>query len=131
MKYLLQFTIIIGISFVAEIFSALLPGNIPGSIYGLIIMFLALFFKVIKVSQIRETAVFFMEIMPVVFVPAGAAILFSGKLLEQIWFPFLVITIVSTIIVFGVSGTITQIVYNITLKKAKKKILEKFEGEKC
>lgn len=44
MKYLKQIMIILGISFLAEMLSYDLPGNIPSSIYGLVIMFFCTLF---------------------------------------------------------------------------------------
>ena len=119
MNYLIQFSVILGISFVAEILAALVPVPIPASIYGLVIMLLALIFKLIKVSQIRETVSFFMQIMPVIFIPAGAAIIIAGDALRQHLFAIIAITAVSTVVVIGASGAVTQIFYKIALARVK------------
>lgn len=116
MKYLKQIMIILGISFLAEMLSYDLPGNIPSSIYGLVIMFFALYFKVIKVHHIRETAVFFIEIMPVVFIPAGVGLINSQSEILKNFFPIITITFISTIVVMLASGLITQMVYKFSKK---------------
>ena len=69
MKYLWQFSIIMVITFIAEIIKDFLPLPIPASIYGLILLFAALCCKIIKVSQIKESAYFLIEIMPIMFIP--------------------------------------------------------------
>ena len=122
MKYLTQFSIILAISFVAEILAALIPVKIPASIYGLIIMLLALIFKLIKVTQIRETVSFFMQIMPVIFIPAGAAIIIAGDKLRESFFAILAITAISTVTVIAASGSVTQIFYKIALNRLKRKL---------
>lgn len=122
MKYLTQFSIILGISFVAEILAALIPVKIPASIYGLIIMLLALIFKLIKVAQIRETVSFFMQIMPVIFIPAGAAIIIAGDKLRESFFAIIAITAISTVAVIAASGSVTQIFYKIALNRVKRKL---------
>ena len=122
MNYLTQFTIILGISFVAEILAALIPVKIPASIYGLIIMLLALIFKLIKVAQIRETVSFFMQIMPMIFIPAGAAIIIAGDKLRESFFAILAITAISTVAVIAASGSVTQIFYKIALNRLKRKL---------
>ena len=122
MKYLTQFSIILAISFVAEILAALIPVKIPASIYGLVIMLLALIFKLIKVAQIRETVSFFMQIMPVIFIPAGAAIIIAGDKLRESFFAIIAITAISTVAVIAASGAVTQIFYKIALNRLKRKL---------
>lgn len=122
MKYLTQFSIILGISFIAEILAALIPVKIPASIYGLVIMLLALIFKLIKVAQIRETVSFFMQIMPMIFIPAGAAIIIAGDKLRESFFAILAITAISTVTVIAASGSVTQIFYKIALNRLKRKL---------
>jgi len=122
LKYLTQFSIILAISFVAEILAALIPVKIPASIYGLVIMLLALIFKLIKVAQIRETVSFFMQIMPVIFIPAGAAIIIAGDKLRESFFAIVAITAISTVAVIAASGSVTQIFYKIALNRVKRKL---------
>ena len=122
MKYLTQFSIILAISFVAEILAALIPVKIPASIYGLVIMLLTLIFKLIKVAQIRETVSFFMQIMPVIFIPAGAAIIIAGDKLRDSFFAIVAITAISTVAVIAASGAVTQIFYKIALNRLKRKL---------
>ena len=122
MKYLTQFSIILGISFVAEMLAALIPLKIPASIYGLVIMLLALIFKLIKVAQIRETVSFFMQIMPVIFIPAGAAIIIAGDRLRESFFAIVAITAISTVVVIAASGAVTQIFYKMALNRVKRKL---------
>ena len=64
MKYLRQFGIILAVTCVGEIMKYFIPLPIPGSIYGLILMFVLLLAKVIKVEHVKETGEFLIEIMP-------------------------------------------------------------------
>jgi holin-like protein len=110
MKYVRQFLIILGITFLGEILKYLLPLPVPASIYGLVLMFLALEIGLIKPEHVRETGKFLVEIMPLMFVPAGVGLLDSWDVLKPTWLPLFVIAIVSTIVVMGVSGRVTQFV---------------------
>ncbi len=58
MKYLRQFGIILAVTCVGEIMKYFIPLPIPGSIYGLILMFVLLLTKVIKVEHVKETGEF-------------------------------------------------------------------------
>ena len=53
----------------------MLPLPVPASVYGLVLMLAALMTGIIKVGQVEETADFLIEIMPVMFVPAGCRII--------------------------------------------------------
>ena len=104
MKYVRQLLIILFVSFFGELLKYIIPLSIPASIYGMVLLFLALELKILKVSDIKETSNFLIEIMPLMFV-------------QPIWIQVVVITLISTVIVMGVSGSITQFV----IRKGKKK----------
>lgn len=110
MKYLKQFCIILFISFIGELLHAFLPLPIPANIYGIAILFIALLTKILKVDDIKETGYFLIEIMPLMFVPLGVELIKSWGILRANWLSYLVITVVTTILVMGISGKVTQIV---------------------
>ena len=110
MKYLWQFSIIMVITFIAEIIKDFLLLPIPASIYGIILLFLALDTKLIKVKHIRETSSFLIAIMPVMFIPAAVGLIDSYQDIGNAWFQYIVVTVVSTFVVMGASGWITQLV---------------------
>lgn len=120
MKYLKQFGIIIAISFLGEILKALIPLAIPANIYGLVLMLLALMTKVIKLSDVKETAYFLIEIMTIMFIPAGVGLMVTWDSLKDILIPVIVITLVTTIIVMAVTGRVTQFVIRFEKKRSKK-----------
>ena len=53
MKYVLQFLIIMVFAFIGELLNFLIPLPIPASIYGIVLLFLALELKIVKVSDIK------------------------------------------------------------------------------
>ena len=108
MKYLRQFGIILAVTCAGEIMKYFIPLPIPGSIYGLILMFVLLLTKVIKVEHVKETGEFLIEIMPMMFIPAGVGLLNAWDTLKPVLIPIIVILFVSTIVVMGVSGKVTQ-----------------------
>lgn len=97
---------------------ALIPLTIPASVYGLVILFLLLHFGVVKREQVKETADFLIEIMPVMFLPAAVGLMDSWSILKPILFPVLLVTVVTTVFVMIVSGHITQ--WIIVMRKTKK-----------
>ena len=63
MKYLRQIGVILLVSFIAELVRLLIPAPIPASIYGLIILFLCLQFRIVKLESIEETGNFLLAII--------------------------------------------------------------------
>lgn len=117
MKYLKQFFLILLISFMGELLNDWIPLAIPGSIYGLALLLLALLTGVIRLPRVRETAHFLIEIMPILFVPAVVGLLDKWDALRPILVPVSIITVVSLILTFGVSGRVTQLVVRLRRRR--------------
>ena len=117
MKFIQQLSIILFISFLGEGLNWILPLPIPASVYGLILMLIALQFHIVQLEQVQDTARFFIEIMPVMFIPAGVGLLNSWNVLQPICIPVILITLLTSIIVMGVTGQVTQQM----IQKGKKK----------
>ena len=56
MKYVKQFSIILGISFLAELLEILIPLPIAASVYGLVIMLVGLITKLIPLEKVETAA---------------------------------------------------------------------------
>ena len=82
MKYLHQFMVIIGITFVGELLKYMLPLPIPASIYGMVIMFIGLMTGAIKLDAVKDVGKFLIEIMPIMFIPAGVGLMSSWSVLK-------------------------------------------------
>ena len=108
MKYVFQFLIIIGIAFIGEVLHWLIPIPISASIYGIILLFIALELKWVRVSDVREVTAFMLAVMPVIFVPAPAGLIDSWQSIMSAIIPYTVITVVTTLVVMGVAGLVTQ-----------------------
>ena len=117
MKYLRQFCIILLVSALGEGLHILLPLPVPASVYGLVLMLGALASGILK---LEEAADFLVEIMPVMFVPAGVGLLEAWGDLQPIWLPVVLITILTTVIVMVVTGRSTQFVIRKDRGKDKK-----------
>ena len=110
MKHVQQFSIILLISVIGELLKTFLPLPVPASVYGLIIMLVALLTGILKLDQVKGAADFLVEIMPVMFIPAGAGLVESWSALKPICVQVGVIMFVSTIVVMVISGRVTQFV---------------------
>ena len=110
MKYIRQFCIILGISFIGEILNRLIPLPIPAGIYGIILLFTGLATHLIPLEAVRETGRFLVEIMPVMFIPAAVGLMDSWDLLKNNWLPYVIVTLATMVAVMAVAGRVTQFV---------------------
>ena len=130
MNLVMQFGLIMGVSFLGEIVRALLPFKCPASIYGLVILFILLKTGIIKLKQVKEASHFLVDIMPIMFVPICVELMTTGEALAAIFVPVVVISVVTTFLVMGVTGLSTQAVIRSSKKKGSKNNSEK-EGAKA
>lgn len=110
MKYIRQMCLILLFSFAGELCRFLLPYPIPASIYGMVLLFGALALKLVHVEAVSETGSFLTSMLPVMFVAPVVNLMDCWDQIRDALIPLLAITLVSTVIVFGVSGRVTQMV---------------------
>ncbi|MBC8556406.1 CidA/LrgA family protein [Jutongia hominis] len=108
MKYVRQFVIIMLFTFLGEVLKALLPFPVPASIYGLLALLIALETKLLPLASVRDVGEFFVEIMPLTFIPAGVGLLESWGVMKPMLGSLVLTVVVSTILVMAVSGLVTQ-----------------------
>ncbi len=108
MKYVKQFFIILLISFAGELFKYLIPLPIPASIYGMVLLFIALMTGLIKLDDVKDVGKFLIEIMPLMFIPAGVGLIESWGTLKPVLLPVCVITVVTIVTVMVAAGKLSQ-----------------------
>jgi holin-like protein len=108
MKYVKQFFIILLISFVGEFFNYLIPLPIPASIYGMVILFIGLMSGLIRLDDVKDVGKFLIEIMPLMFIPAGVGLIESWGTLKPVLLPVCVITVVAIVTVMVATGKLSQ-----------------------
>jgi len=104
MKYLIQVTIILVITFLGEVLYKLLPLPIPASIYGLLILLAGLITGIIKIEQVKPSGSFLLDIMPVMFVPAGVGMMDIWGDVSSMLLPLVFISLFTTVLVMAATG---------------------------
>lgn len=120
MKLLKQFLIILAISFVGEVLKYFLPLPVPASIYGMVILFIGLLTGLIPLESVRDAGKYLIEIMPVMFIPAGVGLMSSWGTLKPVLLPVSIITVVALITVMGATGRVSQFVIRMQKRKEAK-----------
>lgn len=121
MKYVKQFMIILAFSFAGEMLKSLLPFPIPASIYGLVLLFVCLEAGWLKLGSIVDVSKYLVEIMPLMFIPAGVGLMESWGVLQPVLVKIAVVVLVSTVLVMAVAGRMTQLVIRLEKRKAGQK----------
>ncbi|HIC44338.1 MAG TPA: CidA/LrgA family protein [Sulfurimonas sp.] len=97
MLYLKQFSIILFFYLLGEGISYILPFEFPGSILGMIVLFLALSLNIVKPSDIKIVSDFFLKYMALFFIPAGVSLMSSYHLIEDYLLLISIILVISTV----------------------------------
>ncbi len=108
MKYLKQFLIILEISYAGELLKYVLPLPIPASIYGMVILLVGLLTGWIALDAVKDVGKFLIEIMPVMFIPAGVGLMSSWGILKPLILPVSIITVVTIVTVMAATGKVSQ-----------------------
>ena len=108
MKQLKQLFWILFFSFLGEVLSLLSPVAVPGSVIGMVLLFIALHFNWLKMSQVEEVGNFLTDNMAIFFVPAGVGLMTNFGILGDVWWQLLITIFVTTTLMLGFVGLVVQ-----------------------
>ena len=108
MKYIKESAIIFGITMIGEFLNKLLPLPVPASVYGLVLLLLALNFRLIRLEDVKEVGVFLTGIFPLLFVPAAAGVMELWAEMGEMLLPIIIAIIPVTVLVMVTAGKTTQ-----------------------
>lgn len=109
MKIMYQLFIILLFTLLGEFISYLLPFNFPGSIIGLLLMFLALLLNILKVKHVFEVSLWLQQNMAFLFTPLAVGVMNYFDILKLKWFEFLIVTTISTLITLIITALIAKV----------------------
>lgn len=108
MPTLLGFLIILFFWGLGMVVSMLINNLIPGSVVGMLLLFAALCFKLVKVEQVKVVANFLTKNMSLFFVPAAVGLMEHLNVLKNGWAFILIASVVSTLAVMIAVALIQQ-----------------------
>ena len=115
-----EFMLIFTINYVGILLSKILHLPLPGTIVSLLLLFLMLQFKVLKLEKIENAGNFLLLNMTIFFMPPTVKIIDSYELLEKDLFKIIVIILVSTFLTMGITGKVVQLMIDFKERKEKK-----------
>ncbi len=87
-----------------EIVSMLIGKLIPGSVCGMVLLFLALTLKCVRPNDVSRAATALTRNMALFFVPASIGLMHEYKILMSNWAVLLTVSVVTTLLVIIVVG---------------------------
>ncbi|PYG88767.1 holin-like protein [Ruminiclostridium sufflavum DSM 19573] len=110
MKLLRQFLIVLIICFLGEVLNKVVHIPLPGSIIGMLLLFVCLLLGIIKLEMIEEISRFLLDHLAFFFIPAGVGLIAYAGILKRNLIPILVICFATTFLVMIVTGWTVQII---------------------
>ncbi|XTZ39738.1 CidA/LrgA family protein [Salmonella enterica] len=110
-QYLRAFIIIYACLYAGIFVASLLPITIPGSIIGMLIMFVLLALQILPAKWVNPGCVALIRYMALLFVPIGVGVMQYYDLLRMQFGPIIVSCAVSTLVVFLVVSWSTHLAH--------------------
>jgi len=102
-----QIAIILLCLLLGNVIKLILGVAVPGSVFGMIILFFLLKWNIIKKKDISDFSDFLLENMAFFFVPAGVGIVLYMDLIQKEIIPIIGASFLSTIVVLVVVGLVS------------------------
>lgn len=92
------------IMLLANLIVGILPFPMPASVMGLILLFIALCLKIVKLEQVESLGNSLTGLISFLFVPSGISVMNSLGIMGQYGVPIVLIIIIATIILLAITG---------------------------
>ncbi|ARF68303.1 hypothetical protein B7C51_11510 [Paenibacillus larvae subsp. pulvifaciens] len=108
--FLTQAFIFSVIMLVSHIITALLPIPMPASVIGLVLLFVLLCLKVVKLEQVESFGAALTGIIGFLFVPSGISVMNSLGVMQQFGLQIILVIFAATAILLAVTGLFSQMI---------------------
>lgn len=105
-----EFAIILAITYISSIISKYTPIPIPGPVIGILLLFILLNFKILKVENIKNATNLMLTNLAFLFLPPGVGLLKSINILANNWHKLFFVVVITTIITLVVTGWSVQFI---------------------
>ncbi|MDP4525411.1 antiholin-like murein hydrolase modulator LrgA [Bacillus halotolerans] len=115
--FLTQAFIFAVVMLVSNMISAFVPIPIPASVVGLVLLFLLLCLKVIKLEQVETLGASLTSLIGFLFVPSGISVMNSLGVMQQYGLQIVLVILLATIILLGATGLFSQLILTLSGKR--------------
>lgn len=121
MAVLKQLCLVFAVCLAAEGISAVLPFTLPASVIGIILLLLLLAFKVVKPDRLKDVSSFLLDNMALFFIPVVSSMMQYKDVLFANFWAIILICLLTTPLVFFVTGHVVQLTVKLMRKWGAKK----------
>lgn len=119
MEIFKQLAIILMILECGKMTNKILNIPIPGSVIGMVLLLILLNFKILKIEKIERLSNFLLDNLAFLFIPATVSVMESYKIIKSQWIQIITICVITTVIVFGVTGFVVEKIIKVSDKDDK------------
>ncbi|MDN3595496.1 CidA/LrgA family protein [Zunongwangia endophytica] len=99
---------IFGFLLLGELIHYLLDIPVAGNIIGMLLIFLALLFKLVKLEDVKPASDVLVKYMVVFFIPYGVGLMVYANLIAEYWIPVTTAVVFSTLLSLYITGFLFQ-----------------------
>lgn len=119
-NHLQQCLVLFGLCLLGAVIGELSPVSVPGSVVGMVLLFVCLMTGIVKVEQVEDVADFLQKNMAFFFVPMCANILEELEILKSTGL-LLGVCVFCTVITFAITGFTVTLLQKLMNGKEKKR----------
>ncbi|MBQ2890615.1 MAG: CidA/LrgA family protein [Clostridia bacterium] len=120
MSIIFSLAVFFGVCLLGDMVSAILPFPFPGSVIAMVLLFILLIIKAIKVDKIKKLGDFFLDNMTFFFIPPTVDIINYLGVIKEVWWQFILICGITTFLTFFATAyTVKGVMYLIKRKEKK------------
>lgn len=112
-----EFIILFIINYIGIIISKVFKLPIPGTIIGMVLFFILLYTKILKVEKVENAVAVLILNMTILFMPPAVRILDNIHFLDGQFIKVIILIILTTLITMGTTGKIVQFMIELTEKR--------------
>ncbi|MCI7222694.1 MAG: CidA/LrgA family protein [Fusobacterium gastrosuis] len=112
-----EFIILFIINYIGIIISKVFKLPVPGTIIGMVLFFILLYTKVLKVEKVENAVAVLILNMTILFMPPAVRILDNIHFLDGQFIKVIILIILTTLITMGTTGKIVQFMIELTEKR--------------
>ncbi|MDR7909618.1 antiholin-like murein hydrolase modulator LrgA [Bacillus velezensis] len=117
--FLTQAFIFAVIMLISNGIAAIVPIPIPASVVGLVLLFVLLCLKVIKLEQVETLGTSLTSLIGFLFVPSGISVMNSLGVMQHYGVQIALVILLATIILLGATGLFSQLILSVSQKRQK------------
>lgn len=122
MSILKQLVLVFAVCLVSEGISAVLPFTLPASVIGIILLLVLLAVKAVKPKDLKEVSDFLLDNMALFFIPVVSSMIQYKDVLFANFWAIVLICLLTTPLVFFVTGHVVQLTVKLLRRKEKKDV---------